>query len=364
MPNKYKFFLAIFSVALNCLAEFNIDSAIAATTINFLWINSAIPEANSVDKYVIPEPYKRQILLNDPTAVEYIYAFNRIMLWAKLNPRTKIKIWYDSTTAAPNAKQKSIEEFTKLGIHNHIEIIDINDKLKAYNILFKHELPIYYRVDIVRVLASYVSLKESLEAGHESIFAYFDLSIDPIKLDYLYKYQNTLKNLNTYGIVMGKTEQTPYENSFFLMSNNRPKVLDALLGALINKNIVRVQHKAMSPLKDQQVYDDFAGMMTLLHALEGRAKIYEKLSQDFDLSSMTLEGPQELAQVSNLKELSLDELKNYVTLKALAPGKQRLFNYNEADYDSNFIYKPGPALGGLKQIPTRACISKTSKLSN
>src|ERR1700730_17183960 len=82
-------------------AEFSTDDIIKRSTINLIWINKEKPKPeNKGETYVIPEPYIRQIAKSFPDSKEKVYSFNRIFLWANLNPGIKINIWYDGTTVA------------------------------------------------------------------------------------------------------------------------------------------------------------------------------------------------------------------------------------------------------------------------
>lgn len=346
--NKLSLIFTVF-FCVPSLAIIPIDELVRDTTINFMWINKTKPEENpDVKTYVIPHPYKRQLSINNANLVETIDILGRIQLWAKLNPHNNIAIWYDGNTVLDNAVANTAQELARLGVEN-LTLIDINTKLQGYEELFEDWLPIYFRVDILRLVATYVTLKEDLAKDKRTFFAYFDLSIDPITLHDLYAFDDGDGKVSKYGLMVGKTDQATYENSFHVMGNNKPNLVHALSG-IINKNIIRAQRLDVSHITEQMVWQDYPGLMQLLHALEGTAEIYEEKRV----------GPKVL--------LSPKEIVERISIDALTPPPEPLFWYNRPGGINNaaFSFKPSKE---LKQelnwalIPTRSGISKTSKFN-
>ena len=247
-----------------------VEDLVEKTTINLIWIFKDKPQ--SQHSFIFPHPYIRDLEKRRNGATEVIDIFDKISLWYRLNPTTKINLWYDSALVHDNAVQNTLKKIKNMNLKN-INLIDIRNKLTDdFHEFLGEDLPIYFRSDIVRILAGVKLINESLFNNMGYYFAYFDFSIDPINLTKLYSKQETAKKLEDFGIVMGKTESTLYENSFFVMGANNEKswwqLENALYDALINRNLDKIVNKEI--IEEQDVYKDHINLFALLNIFQGR----------------------------------------------------------------------------------------------
>ena len=198
-------FLSIILSFFQILQGYNSKEIIEKSSINFVWIFKE--KQTSHDSFIFPAKIIRP-LNKANSANETIQTFEKIAQWRELNPSTTINIWYDSNLVNSYSVNNTKNKLNELKINN-INLIDINQKE-----LLKQELPIYFRADIARVLASLTT------DNTDNIFIYFDFSIDPIKISDLYEKDNILEKLEEFGMIMGQTEHTTYENSFFIIGSN------------------------------------------------------------------------------------------------------------------------------------------------
>lgn len=263
------FFFSVSTVAMTAkeMAE--------RTVINLSWIFKSKSDSNG--DFVFPIIFNRQTSLLKGT-YEEIDLFKKVEDWAQRNPETQINIWCDLSLVRPGALDNTMARFAELGIASQIKIIDINEELSRYKDLLSPTLGVYFRTDIVRILATHATLQK-IPANEILFFAYFDLAIDAINLVDLYEGAASDKNItadliNKYGIVVGKSHhEDPYENSFHIMSN-RENLLFALENAIIKKNQYRLVRNAALILRSEGVvWHDFRGFIQLFHALEGNAEI-------------------------------------------------------------------------------------------
>lgn len=152
---------------------------------------------------------------------------NKLSNWKKINPEATINFWYDG-------------KMTPLWAQ-----IDINAKLKDIrNLRFSEynedilgeTIPVYFRADLLRSVCTYEYLRDT----HDDYFVYSDIDVKPMSKSLLFD-DETIKELDRSGIVLAKSDETMFENSFFIVANNN-NTLKAIKIFLIDLNVLRCRN--------------------------------------------------------------------------------------------------------------------------
>lgn len=250
-------FLSIILSFFQILQGYNSKEIIEKSSINFVWIFKE--KQTSDNSFIFPSEIIRP-LNKANSANETIKTFEKIAQWRELNPSTTINIWYDSSLLNSYSINNTKDKLNELKINN-INLIDINEKE-----LLKQELPIYFRADIARVLASLTT------DNTHNFFIYFDFSIDPIKISDLYEKDNILEKLEEFGMIMGQTEHTTYENSFFIIGSNNETTRDLVIKAFNKGMIEYFLNKPSVEIGEQDVWKQYPVVFAILNLLQNKIK--------------------------------------------------------------------------------------------
>ena len=270
--------LLIFIFAAYPSLSITLEDMKNATSINLIWTNFSREEGEG-NKYIFPMPYVRQLSNTNKDLIEVVDSVSRIALWAKLNPKIHIYIWYDGQTVSPKQLTNTIEELQKLNISDQVHLINLRDKIAAYEhfiYFFNVKLRKYYRADIFEFLATYIALKEATKSPF--FFAYFDFSVNPISLEDLYGYYNTKEKIEKYKVVV-ENPHSSIRTSFYVMQNDEDLLL-ALDGVIIKTNLLRVNEAlgddAFDKIREQQVYGDYPTFSSVLDALKQKRTYFHE----------------------------------------------------------------------------------------
>ncbi len=134
--------------------------------INLLWLNR---EKKADQKYIH----------RADTSEELIDEFFRpVVKWAKSNPEADINIWYDSNNNNEQAlvsTQSVLDKTLATSSLTNVKLRDIREIafVKANEFLFDDGMPIYYRVDILKLITSLHTLQ--FEAKDAVVFSDLDV---------------------------------------------------------------------------------------------------------------------------------------------------------------------------------------------
>lgn len=202
-------------------------------TINLMWINRVFEPDQ---KYIHPSIDQHELEVN---------LLNTAFKWATLNPNATVCIWYDSAFITPQAVQNTqeiINTYKCACPSACVELKDVRDlpMVQAYPEIFSDKLPVFFRADLLRLIASVHLLKESNVCG---CFIYADLDIKPISHAELFNSQ-TIKDLQEFGIIVDEEQYSPYgfENSFHILSNQNALLMQAIEQMLIELSMIRAKH--------------------------------------------------------------------------------------------------------------------------
>lgn len=258
-------------------------------SVNLLWINEY---ENFDQQYIFPE--------NDSKGLMENFLFN-VMSWAEMNPKkTLVNIWYDggliSEEAVENTR-KAIELYTQLlRIEAPILLKDIRSiaYIQSNPHIINPKLSVYFRADLIRMV---VLLDEVVSSG-VSYALYSDIDNKAISHDLIYD-DETLENLEDYGIVLAYAKFYQYENSFQIISHHNKNLLEAIRHAIIEVNTERASW-ALSLVEeneygdtydikylnrrylDQIVHDCYRDMFKYFYYLEGKAELWTWEGSKYD----------------------------------------------------------------------------------
>lgn len=163
-------------------------------SVNLIWINKIL-DVNAKYIYNGFDPEKN--------------FFQPISLWIEKNPNAFINVWFDSKHTTRQALEESRKVLYK---YTNVRLLDIRrlPLIKRYRAAFSHVVPIYFRVDCVRmIIALYLlnyygkqSPSEQLAPEYRvNYFIYSDIDVAPVGEDEIFG-EWTLNVLNNIGIVM------------------------------------------------------------------------------------------------------------------------------------------------------------------
>lgn len=170
---------------------------------------------------------------------------DKVVTCARSNPSVDILVGYDSdqvsSMAAP-ATQGVLETYPTSEIRN-VKLTDMRqlDLVRAYPSSFSSRMPIYFRVDLFRIVLAH----QLLSKGEYDFVVYMDLDTGVVDCRKLI--QENKQQLDEYGILMAagkhlhKDGYMPYFENGFQVMGTKPMFLKALKRAIINPCIARAQ---------------------------------------------------------------------------------------------------------------------------
>ncbi len=237
-------------------------------TINLMWINASL---NEHQRYIHPSETPEKLLEN----------LHNVFIWAHQNPESIVNIWFDgelSTVLAIKNTQACINEYLAQN-PNFAPIIlrdvrEISDVIKNNAIFDNPLIPVYFRADLLRVMATV----HAISLGETECFVYADLDVVPPLKEKLFN-QETKERLEKYGIVVAEGGHLGFENSFHMATNDQ-HIVEAMQLLLINLNIARADNalagnfwspyhrKGNCKALEQVVYDSYPAMFKYLFHLK------------------------------------------------------------------------------------------------
>jgi len=121
-----------------------------------------------------------------------------------------------------------------------LSFLDIRDLelIKKNAVVFSDALPIYFRVDLLRVIVAYYLAL----LNPKRLIGYTDFNVPAHSKEELLD-QSTLDKLKLYGLVLAQNKagdfNNPYENGFFIMDPENKEMMQAIKFGLIDINIAR-----------------------------------------------------------------------------------------------------------------------------
>lgn len=243
-------------------------------SINFMWIN----------KQSIPDD--QEFLFGDglsPKDVEQDFHHKfvwPISKWVKKNPGSPINIWVDGKFATSQAIERSKEALLQVlpeTLHHQVHFRDVRSiplvhkNPKPFEAMRSETLtmPLYYRIDLLRAIAS-----DHILSHKETQFAiYCDLDMKPLSKQELFD-KRTVKFLNHYGCVFAKGGGEGFENGFFILNGYHSQFMESHRKIVISKSIQRgkpgfFMYRGSDHLSDQDVYYAYANLLSHLLSQEG-----------------------------------------------------------------------------------------------
>jgi hypothetical protein len=184
--------------------------------------------------------------------------------WARKNPKTRVVIWYDSATVDEDAVINTYEVLNRI-FSQYAQQIAFEDLRQFSEVrnnpsIFSGNIPIYFRVDLLRIICAYHLLKD---AKRETYFVYADLDVSPMDRHELFD-SSTLIDLFRYGTVMARGA-VDFENSLQIWSNNQPNLLWAAKTILIDTSIFMAKNISVEP---QTIFYLYRDMFRLFYGLQ------------------------------------------------------------------------------------------------
>ncbi len=203
-----------------------------------MWINQHL---DSSQKYIFPEKDICPISKN-------------ITNWAKKNPNCQINLWFDSKFTTKDAVSQTskllTEKIKRYKKHLPIKFLDLRDlKLVQANwAVFESEIPIYFRIDLARV----IMIENALENDHNNYLVYSDLDIKPKNKKLLFN-KDTLQKIDQFGFVLAKSNnKAGFENGFQIFKY-QPNLVLALNKVLIEESVAIAKNFLKNMKKGQEL---------------------------------------------------------------------------------------------------------------
>lgn len=243
-------------------------------SINLMWIAKQLDSTKN-DIFNSPDEVTLKSKFLDP-----------IFLWAEKNPKIHIRVWYDShfvsEKSIKNTQMKIDEMISKNNdTQGLIQLTDLREipLLSQEAEIFSEKTPLYFRADLLRIIATLYSLSTSKS---DSYFVYADFDVSPMSKSELFD-QETLDNLKKFGIVLTYTDDG-YENSFHIVKGDNLNVLEAFdfLGVQFNlkraKNVLNGKFETKeipkSTALQQIVFNSYEYLLEYLFHLEGFGTLF------------------------------------------------------------------------------------------
>lgn len=221
-------------------------------TINLLLIISLLTINNHIQtacpaKYSINLIWLNQKLDLNQTNLLVSAQLANLLDWATKHPGSQVNLWLDSKLTSKQAI-KNLRLIIAQVNQNNIKLCDIR-KLKTaqqYPELFTCKIPIYFRVDLIKIIITIASLKKDPQL----CFVYTDFDIKPICRRKLFD-RKTCRLLKKYNFILAKSNNRfGFENGFQIF-NYQENLILALEQALVQTSIKQA-HNFIIKLIGQQ----------------------------------------------------------------------------------------------------------------
>lgn len=265
----FLFYVLISVLPIKCRESEDIKtSSPLSYSVNFMWINRSL---NENQKYIHPAKNKKSLKED---------CLKNIFQWALDNPEAEVNFWFDSALI-PEQGIKNTEKIINKFIQKNpnaasIKLKDIRDfpKVKKHPEVFSDKTPVYFRADLLRVIATL----HTLNHDKDSYFVYADLDIPSLTSQQLFD-KKTVKKLSQQGIVVARDGFAGFENGFHMACAHKENLLKAMKSMLIKLNIKRAKnalrgnfscYKSKDPRRclGDIVYKSYSDMFELYNHLE------------------------------------------------------------------------------------------------
>jgi len=135
--------------------------------------------------------------------------------WSKKNPTAQVNLWLDAKLTCKKAIQNLQETIKQANLKfkkTKIKLKNIR-KLKPvikYPEIFAAQIPIYFRVDLLKVIIA----QESLLANHNLCFVYVDFDLKPITSKKLFDRKTRQILKKNYFVLAKSNNKCGFENGF------------------------------------------------------------------------------------------------------------------------------------------------------
>lgn len=259
-------------------------SAMHSYSVNLMWINKTM---NTHQHYIRPAQDEKDL---------FALFLRPIFTWASLtSPDTSINVWYDSETTCQTAVENTrslIQQEAQQNPHwAHIELKDIRNlpTISQYSDILTNALPVFFRVDFLRVLAAI----ETLATKTDKYFVYADLDVEPLTGPDLFDY-HTLDNLQKYGTVMARDGNLGFENGFFIINKEHPHIIQALKKFIIESYTLEARSKLIDGTSlnypwPQTIYYGYPDMFKYLYWLSNQGQLFLRNNYTNEINRYTVE---------------------------------------------------------------------------
>ena len=230
-------------------------------SINLMWIN----------KNKIPE--HQEFLFGNESSFKEKF-IDPVSKWAIKNPGSLINIWVDGELATQESIERSriaLELVLEDTSHGVIQFRDVRsiDAVHSNPRAFSANIPIYFRVDLLRAIAADYTLRKK----ETKFFVYGDIDMDPLSGKELFD-KRTINYLKEFGFVMAKGQTIGFENGFQILNGDNPQFMDSHRKVVIDLSI-EMTLEIPNAIKEQQIYEAYPAMLTHFLHNDGR---YGKLN--------------------------------------------------------------------------------------
>lgn len=252
-------------------------------SVNLMWLNKSL---QPTQQFIHPATSL------DDLNREFV---DKVIGWAALQSEdATVNVWYDSVLtpalAIENTRRAIEQKISALegAVLCPIWMMDIRElpTVQENPDVFSDITLVYFRADLARAIAAFHLTSDATEPYY---FVYSDIDLQPISTDNLFD-DKTMLTLREHGMVMARDSCSGFENSFQIISNHKPHLLEAMKWALIDLNTIRAQvaindrKPALDGGKLDQyellremgeiVYMSYTGMFAYFYHLENKARAW------------------------------------------------------------------------------------------
>lgn len=214
-------------------------------SINLMWLNRTL---DTNQTYILPPSCGHGSTADD--------CLSEVLEWQQSNPDASVTLWFDSQYVTKEAINRTQEKLQNMGSKNSIILRDIRDIpiVKNSPDAFSDNLPIYFRVDLMK----FIICVHSIEEDKNQCAIFTDFLIGGVRQGNLKKMTKeelfspaVLPGLEKYGLKAGFDHMGKLENQF-LQVMSTPNVLNALkfiINICLNSAVTTLNFKQRSDNK-------------------------------------------------------------------------------------------------------------------
>ncbi|MCA0370501.1 MAG: hypothetical protein LCH26_05300, partial [Proteobacteria bacterium] len=233
-------------------------------SINITWVNNRF---DPDQRYIFPcrdeEELKGQYL-------------DCVVTWAQKNPgpNCSVNIWYDgallNTRAVDNTKvflaaHYETAPLTQISYRNFRDIPLVSENAHA----FEETVPVYFRADLLRVVAALHDLKTE----QTSCFIFANCNFPPLGTEALFD-RETCELLSCFGHLFSNKGLAGYENCFIMMTRDCPEMVLALERGVVQYSIERARDLVTHPETKRVLFNHDRGSDVAQHVFSSYPKAF------------------------------------------------------------------------------------------